>query len=542
MKLLRRPARAGLPERLDALAAATEDGDGRLPAEILDQIRGVVERAGQRRRLSTDHTVVALAGATGSGKSSIFNSVAGIELARVGVRRPTTGEPLACVWGTQGVSPLLEWLGIPLRHRIPKESVLDSGEDDALDGLVLLDLPDHDSTDQSHRAEVDRLVEMVDLFVWVLDPQKYADAVIHERYLQPLSGHAAVTVIVLNQIDLLSPNDLDQCLSDLRRLLSQDGLPKVPVVAMSALTGAGMDEFLDVLREAVARRRSADDRVAADVHDAATRLLSVAGDGEPAGIADSDRKRLVDALSHAAGVDVVADAVGRSYRRRAGAATGWPVTRWLARLRPDPLRRLRLDRTDEVDAALVRTSLPAATPVQRARSDSAIRRLGDSAASGVAGPWVAAIRSAVNTAADRLPDALDQAVVKTDLGVERRPRWWTIVNVLQWLALAAAAVGAGWLIALAVVGWLRLPEIGTPDWGPLPVPTALLLGGVLLGILLAVASRIAARVGADRRADAVRRKLHAAVATAADEVVVAPVDAEIDRYRSFRQAALVARG
>ncbi len=541
MKLLRRPARAGLPERLDALAAAVEDGTGRMPQELVDHVQGVVERAGQRRRLSTDHTVVALAGATGSGKSSIFNSVAGIELARVGVRRPTTGEPLACVWGTQGVSPLLEWLGIPLRHRIPKESILDSGEDDALDGLVLLDLPDNDSTEQSHRAQVDRLVEMVDLFVWVLDPQKYADAVLHERYLRPLSGHADVTVIVLNQVDLLSADDLDECMSDLRRLLTEDGLPKVPVIPMSARTGAGMEEFLRVLRETVTRRKSADDRVAADVRDAATRLLSAVGEGEPAGVGDDDRRRLVDALAHAAGVDVVADAVGRSYRRRAGAATGWPVTRWLARFQPDPLRRLRLDRTD-VDAALVRTSLPAATPVQQARSDSAIRRLGDSATGGIAGPWVAAIRSAANTAADRLPDALDQAVASTDLGVERRPRWWTVVNVLQWLALTLAVVGAVWLIALAVVGWLQLPEIGTPDWGPLPVPTALLLGGVLLGILLALGSRVAARIGADRRADAVRRKLRAAVATAADEVVIAPVDAEIDRYRSFRQAALVARG
>jgi energy-coupling factor transporter ATP-binding protein EcfA2 len=541
MKLLRRPARAALPERLDALAAAVEDGDGRLPDDLLEQVRGVVERAGQRRRLSTDHTVVALAGATGSGKSSIFNAVAGIELARVGVRRPTTGEPLACVWGTQGVAPLLEWLGIPLRHRVPKESVLDSGEDDALDGLVLLDLPDHDSTDRSHREEVDRLVEMVDLFVWVLDPQKYADAVLHERYLRPLAGHAAVTVIVLNQVDLLSPEDLEECLGDLRRLLTEDGLPKVTIVPMSARTGAGMEKFLTVLRETVARRKTADDRVAADVSDAAARLLAVAGEGEPAGIGDDDRRRLVDALAHAAGVDVVADAVRRSYRRRAGEATGWPVTRWLARFRPDPLRRLHLDRT-EVDAALVRTSLPAPTPVQQARSDSAIRRLGDSAARGVAGPWVAAIRSAVNTSADRLPDALDQVVASTDLGIERRPRWWAVVNALQWLALTAAVVGGVWLLALAIVGYLRLPEIGTPDWGPVPVPTALLLGGILLGILLAVVSRIAARIGGDRRSDVVRRKLGAAVASAADEIVIAPVNAEIERYRSFRQAALVARG
>jgi hypothetical protein len=138
MKLLRRPVRTGLPERLDALAVAAEDAEGRLPVGLIEHAREIVDRAGQRRRLSADHTVVALVGATGGGKSSVFNAVAGIELARVGVRRPTTAEPLACVWGTRGVTPLLEWLGIPVRHRVPKESVLDSGAEDALDGLVLL--------------------------------------------------------------------------------------------------------------------------------------------------------------------------------------------------------------------------------------------------------------------------------------------------------------------------------------------------------------------------------------------------------------------
>jgi energy-coupling factor transporter ATP-binding protein EcfA2 len=529
MKLVRPMARAALPERLDALAAAVEDGAGRLSPELLDAARDVINRAGQRRRLSADHTVVALAGATGGGKSTLFNAVAGIELARVGLRRPTTGEPLACVWGTQGVTPLLEWLGIPLRAG------------DALDGLVLLDLPDHDSTDLSHRAQVDRLVEMVDLFVWVLDPQKYADAVLHERYLRPLAGHAAVTVIVLNQIDLLSPTDVEECVRDLQRLLADDGLAKVPVVPLSAKTGAGVSRFVSVLREAVAKRRSSDERVAADVKAVATQLLAAAGNGDPAGIDDDDRRRLVDALAAAAGVDVVADAVGRSYRRRALAATGWPVTRWLAKFRPDPLRALRLDKQG-IDATLIRTSLPTATPVQRARSDAAIRRLGDAAAEGVGWPWTATIRSAARAAAARLPDALDQAVASTDLQADRRPRWWSVAGAVQWLAIVAAIVGGLWLLALAVVGYLRLPEIPTPRWGSIPVPTLLLVGGILLGLGLAVVCMFAARAGGSRRAAEVRRRLRNAVGQAADEVVVAAVTAEMDRYRSFRQAVVVARG
>ena len=59
-----------------------------------------------------------------------------------------------------------------------------------MDGVVLLDLPDHDSTEVAHHLEVDRIVKLADLLVWVLDPQKYADAAVHDRYLAPLAGHA----------------------------------------------------------------------------------------------------------------------------------------------------------------------------------------------------------------------------------------------------------------------------------------------------------------------------------------------------------------
>ena len=50
------------------------------------------------------------------------------------------------------------------------------------------------------------------------------------------------------------------------------------------------------------------------------------------------------ALGRAAGVPVVTEAVGRAWRLRGGYATGWPVLSWLAKFRPDPLRRLHLGR------------------------------------------------------------------------------------------------------------------------------------------------------------------------------------------------------
>jgi energy-coupling factor transporter ATP-binding protein EcfA2 len=134
--------RAGdLDRRLEALAAAAELADGRLDGDAVARARAVVARAGRRLGLGVEATVVALAGPTGAGKSSLFNALAGADLTAVGVRRPTTSSTAAAVWG-DGAAPLLDWLSVPVRH---------AGRGDGLDGLVLLDLPDFDSVATSHR-------------------------------------------------------------------------------------------------------------------------------------------------------------------------------------------------------------------------------------------------------------------------------------------------------------------------------------------------------------------------------------------------------
>ena len=126
-------------------------------------------------------------------------------------------------------------------------------EDSGLDGVVLLDLPDHDSTEVAHHLEVDRLVQLADLMIWVLDPQKYADAAIHDRYLAPLHEHAEVTVVVLNQIDTVPEDGRQSMVDDVRRLLDADGLNDVPIFAISARHGLGVAE----LRAEVAKRVTA---------------------------------------------------------------------------------------------------------------------------------------------------------------------------------------------------------------------------------------------------------------------------------------------
>jgi hypothetical protein len=61
---------AGVAARLRALDRVLEVGEGRLDEARLAPARALARRAGERLRLSGAHTVVALAGATGSGKSS----------------------------------------------------------------------------------------------------------------------------------------------------------------------------------------------------------------------------------------------------------------------------------------------------------------------------------------------------------------------------------------------------------------------------------------------------------------------------------------
>jgi energy-coupling factor transporter ATP-binding protein EcfA2 len=241
-----------------------QDDGGGFSGQLLDEAEAVLKRAGERLRLSSNHTVVALAGGTGSGKSTLFNALSGATFSPPGVTRPMTRHVHACVWGMQGAAPLLDWLGVQRRHRYARASVLDSGESD-LDGLILLDLPDHDSVVTASMAAVDRLSKLADMVIWVLDPQKYADAAVHNRYLIPLAGHAGVFTVVLNQIDVLSAQQARECDEDLRRLLDHEGLIDTPIYPVSARTGAGLGDLRALLTDTVLQNRTVTDRIAADI-------------------------------------------------------------------------------------------------------------------------------------------------------------------------------------------------------------------------------------------------------------------------------------
>lgn len=522
-----------LARRTQALESALDAGHGWLGAQVLEQGAQTAAHARERLRLSVDHTVVALAGSTGSGKSSIFNALAGREISSPGIRRPTTSRAVAAVWDSPGagtVGPLLDWLEVAQR------TFVDAGEERA--GLVLLDLPDHDSVVVEHRVRAERLVERADLLVWVMDPQKYADAAVHERYLRPLAGHSDVVVLVLNQIDRLSPSDQEQCLADLRRLAREDGLSSAVVLGVSAVTGQGMGELHELVAQAARKRAASSERLLADVRGAASAVLAECGTSNGgAHQHEAVRSELLESLSRAARADVVVDAVRGSALLRARAATGWPVTRWVGRFRADPLRRLNLHRR-EVRAELARSSLPPVDAAMAARTRSAVRAYVDAASVGAPTGWVLATREHLRD--DDLPDALDQAVARTELDGERRPRWWAVVSVVQWVVLAVLVAGLAWLGGLAVLAYVQLPVPASPDVEGFPIPTLMVVGGLLAGVLLALVARLLALVGANRAAQRAARRLRAEIDAVARDAVIDPVGRQRRLLDECRAAAALA--
>ena len=525
-----------LQRRLESLNTARELAEGVLPDPELQSVYEVLERATSRRSLSADHTVVGFFGATGSGKSSLFNAVSDSELATATARRPTTSAPLAGIWGEEGSGPLLDWLDVKERHALPPVP----GLADDHTGLVLLDLPDFDSTRLENREIVQRMVGMVDVLVWVLDPQKYADAAVHNDFLRPMASHGAVTLVVLNQVDKLTPSDATAVMQSLEGILARDGLGKVRVLSASAITGDGVQALRGAIRKVVVQREATTERLAADVAKAAKELAVASGEGEAQGVKGGTKARLASELSTAANVPVVVDAVERSFKRESAKRTGWPVTRWLLRFRPDPLRRLNLGR-DDARPELNRTSLPPAGAPERARTDAAVRDFADEASSGAPGPWRAAIRSAARDGREELPDALDQAIASTDLLAGKRPLWWVLFNTLQWIALVLAVGGLGWLGVLAALSYFQMPVPEVPRTEGWPWPTLMVAGGVVLGIALAITGRILGGWAARVRASRAKRRLRAAVATVAEQRIVEPVEVEIIRLKAFNAALKSAR-
>jgi GTPase Era involved in 16S rRNA processing len=539
-----------LPRRIAALEALLALAGGRLSPEAVTRTTDVVERVRTRMSLSPEHVVAALAGSTGSGKSSLFNALIRFELSPVGVVRPTTLTGLACVWDPErapGAAALLDRVGVDERRRTLRGSLLDGAHRQAepeLAPLVLIDLPDHDSAVRAHREETDRAAATADLVVFVTDPQKYADAAWHERYLRKLTRHQDALVVVLNKIDELAPADARACAEDCARLLRESGLDDVPLLVTSTRTGQGLGDLRSLMAARIWRKQAAMVRSGADVERCVALLaeelrprptpgsgdlevdreVDVDGPGAPAGQGAADgRDAALRQIGEGTGMQALSDLVDAAYRRRASAVTGWPIRHGVMALRS----RLHGDSVGEYAPWTAPIAdEPAPPPVQRSDVESAVGRAVDAAAAPLPEPWAREMRRIADSCVEELTDTLDATLAGTEVGPRLVPYWWTGVQVTHWMLLTAALVGFSGTVAYVLIGG----DSSLPDTSPLPFPALVAVLALVLGATLDVASHVGAARAAVKLRTRVTARMTERVHSAADQLLFLPLAAERGRY------------
>lgn len=584
-----------------SLKEAISYGEGRVPETVLLDATETLERLSQRRELSTEHTVIGFFGATGSGKSTLFNAIAGQNIALSAPTRPTTSTVQAAIWEAEGSEELLDWLGIDKRVYPQTQALAAEGETTEgnkatggvaapnavtepapglfnrirravggrgemrtrTGGLILLDMPDFDSVTTTNRDLAARMMRYVDVLVWVVDPQKYADAVIHRDFMVPLAASGAQALCVLNQADKLAPAEVPAVLASLTRLLQAEGteahLLAAPI-AVSARTGEGVDVLRDLLAQVAAAKSLSLQRTDAQLHATASQLRTYAG-GEGTVLAGAyaleAEQKLAKACYTSSQAEQVLQAATASYRRAAGQHTGWILTRWMSRLKADPLRRLHLGQQDETKSMskaeksagmlgsdsenapeLVASSLPPLSAAQKAGMANAVRQYSKQMAARIDEPWKRSMKEAALSREAELPELLERDMMRIDYGLGRTRAPWVIFNALQWIALLSALVGVGWLTLISGMAYLQiqLPPAPTPEGSPVPLPTLLLLLGIFLGIASAGVGRLLTAMGSRYYARKLRGRLQTGVEKAVQSCVVAPVQLEAKRLNSYRKA------
>lgn len=254
--------------------------------------------------------VVVLLGSTGSGKSSLFNALAGRDVSPSGVLRPTTRRPVALAHPDDAGGELLPGLS----QRDALELVVDPviGR-----GLVLVDAPDFDSVELANRALAVELLEAADLVVFVTTATRYADQV-PWAILERARERGVPLLAVLNRLPAES-DDAAAVAADYAAMLQQGrldqsgafGTLEVVPVAEGALE-PGRDALATVavtpIRDALARL-TADETARRAL---ARRSLAAALEGLPAAVEEVARE--VD--QERAAAMALLDVAERAYRER----------------------------------------------------------------------------------------------------------------------------------------------------------------------------------------------------------------------------------
>ncbi len=197
-----------LPLPIDG-ARDAEASRGRLVAQLDEHLL-------PRLRELSSPAIVVVAGSTGAGKSTLYNSLLGEEVSEAGVLRPTTREPVLAFnpldKDVVHEGPATEASRVVYHEGVPR-------------GTALLDAPDLDSFLHENRTTAQQLLEAADLWLFVTTAARYGDALPWQA-LSRATERGASVAMVLNRVP---PETLTTIRADLMLRLREHGMTDVPL-------------------------------------------------------------------------------------------------------------------------------------------------------------------------------------------------------------------------------------------------------------------------------------------------------------------------
>ena len=308
---------------------------------------------------------IALAGCTGSGKSTLINALAGSRIASMSDRRPCTTQTRVYHHGEVPCG------GLP--GDLAEQATFVAHDRPELRQKVIVDTPDLDTFYTEHRDATRALLKAAGLVIYVFSPERYVEerawSVIREE--QRFSACLAV----LNKADTVPPEVLQRIAGEIRQRFAEMGKPDIPVLCISAAhhvaegdsrpaatSQVTLDEFL-TLRAYIEHELQAGDiarmirqqrgRVLDHLQDQADRLIPADVEPKLDALADAARQRAQDASNHLADqlqdqllaieADLYPLIVVRKHQRFWGPFRTWlAVTDFLRYGLPRLVRQLRL--------------------------------------------------------------------------------------------------------------------------------------------------------------------------------------------------------
>jgi len=503
-----------------------------------EDLRSLENQLERRDALDPRVTVIAVAGPSGTGKSTVVNTLARRNsLVPTGMHRPTTTELVAYVDAEVTAAPFLELSGIPrsvsvefctTRSNPLRDSLGMVGEGHQVRSAltqcghpIVVEVPDTLLVPELTSA-ASQVLETADLILWTTDSQKYADAAFHSR-ISAFPRHPN-SYFVLTHTEGLTESQLQTLNQELAAIAERIGVSP-EILQISLYDESSLARFRETVAELSHAPEARWRGQQAAIHHAATKLgqdleLDVTGEfstqpvqapsvASPPSPAET---KLVDQVTQVSGLSAMEANFSKQYLRAGGFWTLWPVLNWLAGIKPlahvnqdnsatpgepeadkpvgpsaDPSPEQTADEsaTPAVADSTPDPDLPSIAPqadslnrffprVNVAGITSAARTYAATASAHRPSKWVDFAQLKAVELSGNLVSALNLALESWKFPARPARTWWRIWRLGHWFWLAALVVGLLWSL-VAGVAFLGGAGTSAAVWMVGPVPFPLLV-------------------------------------------------------------------